>query len=211
MLDTCVLPTQRDVYAGFLLNLHYAKRLPPVQFAFGMFLPSGECVGVVTYGPPASPQVRRSAVAEGEVLELNRLVVTTTEKNAASFLVGSSLRLLPASTVVVSYADGKMGHIGYIYQACNFFYAGEAVAHDAEYIVNGVAVHPGSLTARGVSAPKKWAAENGITVVPPKPKHRYWIVTGSRRDKRDAEQRVKWNKLPYPKGRTQRYSAIDWG
>lgn len=210
MIGARVLPIQRDVYVGFLLNLHYAKRSPPVQFAFGLFSSGGECVGVVTYGPPASPQVRRSVVAEGDVLELNRLVITTTEKNAASFLVGNSLRLLPGGEVIVSYADGKMGHVGYIYQACNFFYAGEATAHDAEYIVNGVAVHPRSLTARGISAPKKWAAENGVTVVPPKPKHRYWLVTGSRRDKRSAEQRVKWDKLPYPKGPTSRYSAIEW-
>jgi hypothetical protein len=32
--------------------------------------------------------------------------------------------MLPKPTIVVSYADTAMGHIGYIYQASNFLFTG---------------------------------------------------------------------------------------
>lgn len=204
-----IRPVGADVYRWFLLGIHYSRRTPSIQAAFGLYEES-ICVGVVTYGPPSSPQVRRSFVGEAEVavLELNRLVVCSKTKNAASFLVGRSLRLLPRGTCVVSYADGKMGHVGYIYQACNFNYAGTATAHDSEYLVDGRCVHPRTLTARGISSPKQWAKENGIQLVPPKPKHRYWFVCGGPRE--PARGAVKWAALPYPKGHTSRYTPIEW-
>lgn len=37
----------------FLLNIHYARRMPCITDAFGLFL-DGELIGVVTYGVPAS-------------------------------------------------------------------------------------------------------------------------------------------------------------
>lgn len=37
----------------FLLKIHYARRMPCVTDAFGLFV-NGELVGVVTYGVPAS-------------------------------------------------------------------------------------------------------------------------------------------------------------
>lgn len=108
----------------FIMDIHYAKRFPPHKFLFGLFV-NQMLSGVVCYGPPASPQVACSifgGMDKERVLELNRLVVTTNLKNAASFLVGRSLRLLPSPIAVVSYADGLMGHVGYVYQATNFIY-----------------------------------------------------------------------------------------
>ena len=37
----------------FLLQIHYARRMPCITDAFGLFV-NGELVGVVTYGVPAS-------------------------------------------------------------------------------------------------------------------------------------------------------------
>ena len=61
----------------FLLEIHYARRMPCITDAFGLFL-DNEMIGVVTYGVPASkPLCVGLAGEENErnVKELNRLVI----------------------------------------------------------------------------------------------------------------------------------------
>ena len=110
-----------------LMKVHYARSIPQLMFCFGLFIDDKLC-GVVTYGIPASPSLCRGLAGEDEfynILELNRLVICDETPNNASFLVGRSLRLLPKHRYVVSYADqGAWGHVGYVYQACNFLYTG---------------------------------------------------------------------------------------
>lgn len=193
----------------FILDVHYAKRFPPHKFLFGLFVDQ-VLSGVICYGPPASPQVARSifgGVDKERCLELNRLVITTSVKNAASFLVGRSLRLIPAPVAIVSYADGMMGHVGYIYQATNFCYTGALKAHDSYYMVDGKMVHPRSLASKGITAPKKWAKENGIQEIKPENKHRYVYFKGNKTELQDMKSKFKWTICPYPKGETKRYSA----
>lgn len=40
----------------FLLNIHYARRMPCIQYAYGLFIDDVLC-GCVTYGQPASPSL----------------------------------------------------------------------------------------------------------------------------------------------------------
>ena len=42
----------------FILNIHYARRMPCVQYAFGLYKDC-ELIGVITYGQPASPSYAR--------------------------------------------------------------------------------------------------------------------------------------------------------
>ena len=90
----------------FILNIHYAKRMPSITYSFGLFYKT-ELVGVVCYGSPPS-QALCKGIAGSEykkiVLELNRLVLKYNKKNEASFLVGNSFKLLPQPTILVSYA-----------------------------------------------------------------------------------------------------------
>jgi hypothetical protein len=187
--------------------------VPPIKFAFAL-INDDVIEGVVTYGPPASPQVAAS-VTDPEnahlVLELNRLCVESKNKNAASMLVGRSLDLLPAR-IIVSYADSGWNHCGYVYQATNFKYSGTCTTHDAEYIVDGKRTHSRTLSARGITAPKQWARDHNIEIVRPAPKHRYFFVTGSRRDRRILQKLVKWPIVtPYPKSDPRRYDAPSVG
>lgn len=165
---------------SIIIEHHYSHRMPSaVQHSFGLF-ESEKIVGVVTFGRPSSPQVARSCVKEelrNRVFELSRLVILTTEKNSASRLVGRSLKLLPTPFVVVSFADRGQNHVGFIYQATNFFFAGESKPHDSEYIVEGKRVHPRTLAARGITNPREWAKNNNIAYVPIEPKYRYIVFS----------------------------------
>lgn len=93
----------------FLLNIHYARRMPCVQYAFGLF-DEDRLIGVVTYGQPASPSLCKGVAGENNrknVMELNRLAILPeyNGKNCGSYLVANSLKMLPNHTFVVSYAD----------------------------------------------------------------------------------------------------------
>ena len=83
----------------FILDIHYAKRMPSISYAFGLHL-DDDLVGVVTYGSPASPSLCKGVAGienKQNVIELNRLVLKNNVKNEASFLVSKSLKLLPPS------------------------------------------------------------------------------------------------------------------
>jgi len=113
-----------------ILNVHYARRMPSISFAYGLF-ENKKFVGLVSYGTPASPSLCKGIMGEeykAEVLELNRLVLVNNKKNEASYLVSQSLKLLPKPRCIVSYADTQQGHAGCIYQASNFFFTGTTKA-----------------------------------------------------------------------------------
>ena len=113
-----------------ILNVHYAKRMPSISFAYGLF-EYDNFVGLVSYGTPASPSLCKGIMGEeykSHVLELNRLVLVNNKKNEASYLVSQSLKLLPKPRCIVSYADTQQGHGGCIYQASNFLFTGTTKA-----------------------------------------------------------------------------------
>ena len=135
-----------DEAKPFLLEIHYARRIPCITDAFGLF-ESGELVGVVTYGVPASRPLCVGLAGEENahmVRELNRLCIRPDlnggGRNLASYLVSHSLKMLKEGMFVVSYADTAWTHVGYVYQACNFLYTGLSAKRTDTYRPDGL--HP---------------------------------------------------------------------
>lgn len=189
-----VAPISRKTAEQFVMTQHYSRRMPVFWEAFGLVV-DGLVDGVVIYGQP-SPPINRGAFRDRDfrLYELARLVIQTDMKNAASILVGRSLRLLKERpSAVVSYADTEWGHAGIVYQATNWLYTGATKSHDHMYMVDGVRTHPMNLRGRGITDPKRWAAENGIKMVPPMEKHRYFFLNGTK-----AERKIMRAKLAYP-------------
>ena len=119
----------------WLLHIHYAKRIPSIIYAFGLF--KNDLVGVLTFGMPPSSTLSSSICGEDYkniVLELNRLVVNNgLDKNSLSYFVSKSISKLPKPKIIVSFSDNNMNHTGYIYQATNFIYTGKTL-NDSMYI-----------------------------------------------------------------------------
>lgn len=180
----------------WLLKRHYAKRIPSISFAFGLY-DGNALIGVITYGMPASPWVCKGIAGDEYapiVLELNRLCIQEpAPKNAASFLVGRSLRLLPSPRIVVSYADAGQGHHGYIYQASNFIYTGASKERTDIYAGAGKHArhHKGDTSIRQARSSK----------------HRYIYFCGDQKQKKAMLQSLKYKQEPYPKGNNTRYDA----
>ena len=178
----------------WLLNRHYAKRLPSISYAFGLF-DEGVLVGVCTYGSPASPSLCVGVCGEqhrDKVVELNRLVMDSDKPNSASMLVGKSLQMLPKPSIVVSYADTAQGHVGYIYQSTNFLYTGATLER----------------TDMGGEEGKhsRHAKDPSIRVFRSS-KHRYIIFTGSKSQKKLLRNELNYKIEDYPKGESKKYDA----
>tara|TARA_R100001460_G_C3512250_1_gene171597 strand:- start:50 stop:634 length:585 start_codon:yes stop_codon:yes gene_type:complete len=171
----------------FILNIHYAKRMPSISYAYGLFL-NNELVGIVSYGSPASPSLCKGIAGlenKSFVIELNRLVLKYNKKNEASMLVGKSLQLLPKPKIVVSYADTNQNHVGFIYQATNFYFTGTSKPRTDMASKNGK--HPrhhlGDKTKRVFRSSK----------------HRYVYLVGNKKDKKYFLNNLKYPLLNYPK------------
>jgi hypothetical protein len=200
------LPVDKTAAEAFVKVKHYSRRGSIFWAAFGLE-ENGLLEGVVVYGQP-SPPIQRHAFKDRDfrLFELARLVVQTKTPNAASYLVGQSLRRLPAPCAVVSYADEAWGHAGVVYQATNWLYTGATVSHDHLYLVGGEKLHPMTLRDRGITNPKQWAAENGVQTVKPAKKHRYFYLVGSKKERREMRQKLTYPVLAaYPKRDATRY------
>jgi hypothetical protein len=185
-----------DQYKEWILYKHYAKRMPSISYSFGLFQ-SNVLVGILTIGKPASNQLC-IGVCGNEfskyVYELNRLCVNDNlEKNVLSYFVSQSLKLIKEDMILVSYADTKMNHNGYIYQATNWIYTGatkertdigfEDNKHSRHYDKN-----------MDYSNRKKRSS-----------KHRYIYFIGKL--KKVFIKNLKYKIESYPKGENKRYDA----
>lgn len=196
----------------FILNKHYARRKCIFWAGFAL-VENGMIEGVAVFGQP-SPPIQRHAFRDRDfrLYELSRVVVQTKTPNAASYLIGNALKMLePKPCAVVSYADTEYGHSGIIYQATNWIYTGSTISHDKAYIVNGEKLHPTTVRDRyGITSPVKWARENGIEMVNPCEKHRYFYLVGNRHQKKEMLSKLKYDvKHKYPKSAKTTYDDGD--
>ena len=194
-MDMKVLRIQSWQTYEWLLKKHYAKRIPQITDAFGLY--HGKVlIGVVTYGKPASPFLCKGVCGAKYfdiVYELNRVCLADNIKNQASFAVSHSLRQLSKPRIIVSYADTAMGHTGYIYQACNFLYCGLSAAR-TDVDTNG----NHSRHMKNFDTSKRVARSQ---------KHRYIYFVGSKKQKKELLSNLQYRQSAYPKADVQHYDS----
>ena len=202
-----VLPIKSVDTYNWLLKKHYAKRIPNITNAFGLFEKSN-LIGVVTYGIPASPSLCVGVCGKehsGKVRELNRLCLQDNYKNYSSFLISKSLKMLKKPKIVVSYADTSQGHVGYVYQATNFLYTGIS-AKRTEWRIKGSNLHSKTITEQSTLEERQKNPQKYETVDRPR-KHRYIYIVGSKKDRKTLTKALNYDQLPYPKGDTKQYNS----
>ena len=180
---------------SIIISNHYSRKMPCVQFAYGLFIDNILC-GCVTFGQPASPWLCVGICGrenKSKIIELNRLVITTNTKNAGSFLVGRAIRKLPGDLCIVSYADSKWGHIGAIYQACNFLYTGATKPR------TDMASKDGKHSRHNLGDKSQRQFRSA--------KHRH--VFFKERKNGTLRSSLQYPVLPYPKGDTMRYDPTN--
>ena len=177
----------------WFLKKHYAHRIPSVSYCFGLF-ESIELIGVCSIGKPASPSLCIGVCGEEEskfVYELNRLIIKDNlPKNTLSWFLSQCLKQLPPM-ILISYADTKQGHHGYIYQATNWIYTGATKER------TDIGSEDGSHSRHYKIGETKRKFRSS--------KHRYIYFIGSK--KKHWISQLKYPKQPYPKGDNKRYDA----
>jgi hypothetical protein len=213
-----VVSIPRQQTKEWLIYKHYAKRMPSISYSFGLYH-LNELVGVCTYGLPPADNVTLLCGDENKeyVIELNRLIKNDgLPKNIQSWFVSQTFKLLPKPLIVVSYSDPNNGHNGYTYQALNFLFTGFG-GSTKEYIFNGKQITTRHVKdywfkTRKLPFDKErtidWNFKNvGGQIIEQKPKNRYVIFLGNKRDKKRFMGSLKWDILPYPKGNNSYYDT----
>lgn len=208
----------------WLKKLHYAKRLPIMKTVFGIFDEELILTGVCVFSPAPSRFWNNGGKLFNdkhkiEVMELSRLCLTEDhEKNLTSYFVSQCLKQLPKPNVIVSYADKNQNHTGFIYQATNFIYTGEAEPKNKsmDFILFGKKYHGRNMN---IEFTKKMLGnkynedlhwkENIIAVggeiIPQLPKHRYIFINA--KNKKQLIQDMIYKSQPYPKDENKNYDA----
>lgn len=176
--------------AELVIAEHYLHRRPPISFAFALKQES-KILGVCTFGTPPSRHLQMSACPSdpSKVIELNRLWVDDAcPKNTETWFVSRCLALMPPR-IVVSYADTREGHVGYIYRAGNWNYSGIT---DAERKTPRFDYVP----TNGKHSRDAFRS-NDFVRVRRQPKHKYWLTTGNRRERHDLGKLCGWPKMAW--------------
>ncbi len=139
--DWCVRSMSKHGEAEALIRaFHYSASCPNTStYRHGLYLTAdGEIAlayGAALWIPPtrsAATAIAGEDDCEG-VLSLSRFVIVPdVPKNAASFLLGRSMRQIDRRVwpVLVTYADTNLGHTGGIYKATNWRCDGPVAAGD---------------------------------------------------------------------------------
>lgn len=188
----------------WVLKKHYAKRIPPISYAFGLY-EYDRLNGVCTFGNNGGC-TQGNYIGNYQVIELNRLCIDSIEKNITSYFVSKCLKLLPIEYIIVSYADIDQSHIGYIYQATNWTYTGISKG-DVTLYKNGKSVHRKSFYDKYGRCDREYIMSKGYEIINQKGKHRYFYMTGNKKMRKDKLKSIQYPILPYPKGETKRYDA----
>ena len=125
-----VRPLGIDAARTLVESHHYARGASNTAVAIHGLFPAGsfEPLGVCWWLPPTkSAALATYPESWRAVLALSRLVVVPgVPKNAASFLLSRSMKMIDRHTwpCLVTYADEWQGHVGTIYRATNWTYVG---------------------------------------------------------------------------------------
>lgn len=200
------------------MEKHYAHR-DVTGNAYGLF-DEGVLQGVCIFSS-VIPNVAASFCGDEhkkKVTELSRLIVNDgLPPNSLSYFVSKSLKQLSKPRIIIAYSDMNQGHHGYIYQSLNFLYTGMG-GDSKEFIIKGkqLSTRPSSLRRQmklqGVYDENLTVEENvkkigGEVIKLKAQKHRYVYFLGSKKQRKEMKECLRFAVLPYPKGENRRYDT----
>ena len=199
----------------WLLHKHYLKRKVSFTYSFGLFK-NNILSGILTFGNAIPLTMKKSLFGEKYmdlVYELNRLCTNDNiDKNANSFFISQSFKLLPKPMIIVSYADKSFGHNGYIYQASNFIFTGESHTQldwklkGKEHIHSRTLMDEFSFEKDRIKKLKKKYG-NLLYQEKREPKYRYVYIIANKKNKKQIMKNKLFISKKYPKGQNKRYDA----
>lgn len=205
-----IKPISYNLAMEMVVKNHYLHRKCPCSQAFGLFEPSDtnmdlfnreRLVGVVVYGTPSSSSLRSGICGKDEsfnVIELTRLWIEDgTPKNAESFLIGNTLRLVNKE-IIVSFAEIQQGHLGVVYQATNWLYTGLS-AKRTNWTIKGIDKHCQTIADKYTVNEIREKYGDKFSLVDRPRKHRYVYFNASKKRKYELLNKLNYKIEQYPK------------
>ena len=181
---------------------HYSRILPYGKLAKLGVWEDGVFIGVIIFSYGATPQIGSPyGLTQYEICELTRVAMRE-HRTPVTQSIGRSIGMLkgqsPGLRLIVSFADTEQGHLGIIYQASNWVYAGTTKAGRVGFVVNGKKMHTRSVGAKpGGIQSLEWVRANLDAAAIEwrgTPKHRYLYPLG-----RAMRRQIAPLAKPYPK------------
>jgi hypothetical protein len=190
-----------------IIENHYLHKWTSCKYPFGVYY-DNKLIGCIIYGSPVGRQVKTSITKTANnytIMELTRLwIADGFGTNIESYVIGVTFKILKNKgiDIIISYSDPDAGHLGKIYQACNFIYQGNSTMLIKGYwhVINGVKMHPRTVVAKYGSILK----DNLLTIdpnysrIPMSKKHRYIYIL-NKKIKKDVMKNLKHTAKDYPK------------
>ena len=200
MMQYTIRPIDYKSAMAIICKNHYLHRRAPCSFAFGLF-DMERIIGVICYGTPSSAPLRSGICGHAEknnVIELTRLWIDDcSEKNAESFLIGNTLRLVNKE-IIVSYAEIQAGHVGTVYQATNWIYTGLS-AKRTNWTIEGVDKHCQTIADKYTAKSIRETYGDRFSLTDRPRKHRYVFFNCGPRRKKYLLSQLRYPVMPYPK------------
>lgn len=207
----------RQEAESIILEYEWLGTMGKCEHAYGIFF-DGVLAGAVTFGHVATPsagdmfgkQYRDIAIC------LERGACTYwAHPHSASKLISYAVNDMAKTTkyrIFFAYSDDSAGEIGTVYQACNWLYLGRSAGGGSQ---NKLITPEGELRdSRGIMSmaqkyvdypiqnrteARKILHANGWQTRKTKPKCKYVIVKGNKREVREIMKNLQKPVLPYPK------------
>ena len=196
----CIKDISNSLALQMVVTHHHLHTKCPCSEAFGLFeIATDKCVGVVTYGVPHSPTLRRGICGKDEehnVYELNRVWVDpSVPAGGEAYLIANTIRKVKRQ-IIVSYVDTSYRDGVAPLQVAGFYYTGVTGKHTSP-VVKGRTGHHASL-AHGL--PKSefidFYGEDNVTYVQRSRKHRFVFFNAKTRRLKALRDKLRYPIIP---------------
>ena len=175
-MSLVIAPCSTEAARYAVTKWHYSKTMPVGKVVKYGVWENDDFIGAVLFAWGSNPNLGKAYNLDmTECVELVRVALTE-HQCFVSEVVARSLRLLkrdnPGLRLVVSFADPYRQHLGGIYQAGNWIYAGETAPKQQWVMPDRSVLHARAYTGQNFGSAKKSYPKNAQKIQMP-PKHRY--------------------------------------
>ena len=208
--DTILRPITREVAKPFIEKYEWLGTLGTMKFAYGLYF--GYKLGVaLVFSKTTTWQAEVSICGEkyrDKVILLARgAAANWCPPNANSYAIAQTLKAVEKDTsyrIILAYSDRRAGEVGTIYQALNWLFIGWGATGTDHVPKNLVDVTDMRFHTRGL--PKELKSKSSLLKagyevidVPRANKGRYITFLGSRKERKELLEALRFRILSYPK------------
>ncbi len=208
--DTILRPIPREVAKPFIEKYEWLGQLGTFKFGYGLYF--GYKLGVaICFSKTTTWQAEVSICGEkyrDKVILLCRgAAANWAPPNANSYAIAQTLKAVERDTdyrIILAYSDRRAGEVGTIYQALNWLFIGWG-AEGTDHVPKGL-VDPTDMRFHTRGLPKELKSKASLLKagyevldVPRANKGRYIVFLGSRKEKKELLEALRFRALPYPK------------